>query len=272
MRSLMLLVLTLAVCLATSKAGAASVDAKVRAAKKACLTGDPAKGVEILTDLFIDTNDPTYIFNQGRCFEQNNQFADAIGRFREYLRKAKTVSAEYRMEAEKHIADCQALLGKKDGESTHQASPEAVKPEIPPAATPKSSSPNQAQAAPVQDAPVRPVPLVVAESTRPGGAAGSSLRVAGLVTASVGAAALVAGLILNLKYNSTIGDLRSNWSAGASTSNQNYKTMSAVGYGVGAGCVAAGAIFYILGWSAGNTALGPAVVAGGPGALLTGGF
>lgn len=263
----MLLVLTLAVCLATSKAGAASVDAKVRAAKKACLTGDPAKGVEILTDLFIDTNDPTYIFNQGRCFEQNSQFADAIGRFREYLRKAKSASAEYRMEAEKHIADCQALLGKKDGESPHQASPEAVKPERPPAATPKVLSPNQVQAAPVQ-----PVPLVVAESARPGGAAGSGLRVAGVITASVGAAALVAGLILNLKYNSTIGDLRSNWSAGASSSNQNYKTMSAVGYGVGAGCIAVGAIFYILGWSAGNTALGPAVVAGGPGALLTGGF
>jgi hypothetical protein len=39
-----------------------------RAARKACLSGDYAKGVEILSDLFIDTKDPVYLFNQGRCF------------------------------------------------------------------------------------------------------------------------------------------------------------------------------------------------------------
>jgi tetratricopeptide (TPR) repeat protein len=89
-------------------------ESKERAAKKACLTGDPVKGVELLTDLFIDTNDPTYIFNQGRCYEQSNRYEEAIGRFREYLRKAKSAPAAERAEAEKHIADCQALSEKKE--------------------------------------------------------------------------------------------------------------------------------------------------------------
>jgi opacity protein-like surface antigen len=83
-----------------------------RMAKKACLTGDITKGVEILTDLFIDTNDPTYIYNQGRCFEQNRRYEDAIARFREYLIKAKNANAEERADTEKHIADCQSYLSK----------------------------------------------------------------------------------------------------------------------------------------------------------------
>jgi hypothetical protein len=265
MRSLVLSVLTLALCLASSKASAAGIEARERAAKKACLTGDPAKGVEILADLFIDTNDPGYIFNQGRCFEQNNRYDDAIGRFREYLRKAKTASAEGRTEAEKHIADCQALLGKKDGEPPRPASPVLAKPEDVPAALPPTPSPGQAAA-------IQPTTLVVTERAQPSDGTGSGLRVAGVVTASVGMAALIAGLVLNLKYNGSTNDLRSNWSAAADSSSRDYKTMSAVGYGAGAGCVAAGAVLYLIGWNAGKTAFAPTVVAGLPGALLTGEF
>ena len=54
---------------------------KERAARKACLGGDYAKGVSILSDLFLDTKDATFIYNQGRCLEQNGRFSDAILRF-----------------------------------------------------------------------------------------------------------------------------------------------------------------------------------------------
>jgi hypothetical protein len=91
---------------------AAGRDSKERAAKKACLKGDPEKGVGILTDLFVDTGELTYIFNQGRCFEQNRRYEDAIGRFREYLIKGDKLNAEDKAEAEKHIAACQSYLGK----------------------------------------------------------------------------------------------------------------------------------------------------------------
>ena len=46
----------------------------------ACLSGDYTKGVAILSELFVDTKDPTYLFNQGRCFEQNRRYDDAIAR------------------------------------------------------------------------------------------------------------------------------------------------------------------------------------------------
>jgi hypothetical protein len=69
------------VVLASPAAGAEDQKVKERAARKACLSGNFAQGVEILSDLFIDTRDPTYIFNQGRCFEQNNRYDEALGRF-----------------------------------------------------------------------------------------------------------------------------------------------------------------------------------------------
>lgn len=122
----------------------AGKEAQERAAKKACLVGDTAKGVEILADLFIDTNDPTYIFNQGRCFEQNRLYEEAIARFREYLVKAKNAPSEAKADAEKHIAACQ----------TYVAEAEAQKAASTPAPIPEPTFPTQpAQPGMVQTAP-----------------------------------------------------------------------------------------------------------------------
>ncbi len=63
-----------------------------KAAKKACLLGDVEKGAEILADLYVETNDPTFIYNQGRCFEQNGKNEQAVLRFKEYERKAQGLS------------------------------------------------------------------------------------------------------------------------------------------------------------------------------------
>src|SRR5512140_1773690 len=67
----------------------AESDDKVKAAKKACIAGDYAKGVEILSDLYVETGDLNFVFNQGRCFEQSGRYQDAINRFHEYARKLK---------------------------------------------------------------------------------------------------------------------------------------------------------------------------------------
>src|SRR5664279_1677313 len=85
---------------AAGKRGAESKQSQERAARKACLTGDYAKGVAILSDLFIELRDPTFLFNQGRCFEQNRRYEDAIARFEEYLTvPGGNLSAEDRAEA-----------------------------------------------------------------------------------------------------------------------------------------------------------------------------
>ena len=48
----------------------------------------------MLAELWVATGDATWIYNQGRCYEQNGMNELAASRFREYLRKAKDLPAE----------------------------------------------------------------------------------------------------------------------------------------------------------------------------------
>jgi len=107
---------------AQSSTGGGDVkDAKERAARKACLSGNVDKGSEILSDLYLDYKDPTHIYNLGRCYEQNHRYEDAVSRFREYLLKAPSLTDTERAETEAHIDTCLAYLGKS--ESPHASQP-----------------------------------------------------------------------------------------------------------------------------------------------------
>ena len=83
-----------------------------RAAKKACLSGDYAQGVAVLAELFVDSSDPMYIFNQGRCFEQNGRYEEAVTRFREYQRKLADAGGARDPESDRHIAECLSIIEK----------------------------------------------------------------------------------------------------------------------------------------------------------------
>jgi len=48
-----------------------------RVAKAACLSGDYIKGVSILAELYVQTNDPNLLFNQGRCYQQSIHCVEA---------------------------------------------------------------------------------------------------------------------------------------------------------------------------------------------------
>jgi hypothetical protein len=254
-----------------------------KAAKKACLTGDANRGVSILADLFIDTDDPTYIFNQGRCFEQNNRYDDAINKFREYLRKAAkagTVSAQEKADAEKHIADCQALLGTKtDGAATTATTPEPTKPVLP---TPE---PKPREPEPVVPPPEKPTATdgaaaggsdtttVVATTSGPSSTSeGRGLRIGGIATASAGVLVLAGGFVANLKHNSMIDDLQGGYEPGKHDTAKTYRSLAIAGYAVGGACLAGGALLYYLGWRAGKVSVAPAVLAGGAAAVMTGAF
>ena len=246
---------------------AGNPESKERAARMACLSGDYAKGVALLSELFVDTKDPTYIYNQGRCFEQNRRYEDAVARFQEYLRAGKRLGREEKADAQRHIADCEGLLAK-------QAGPQPVVVPVPaPAPTPAP--------APVAPAPVvvAPTPVVQQTSIQPVSESGSGLRTAGVVIAAVGGAALVAGVILNLKVNSMAESMQKTdgYTDGKESDRKTYETLGWVGYGVGATCVATGAVLYVLGLrstTAGSTsvALVPAFAPGQAGAVLKGAF
>jgi len=164
-----LLIVLMPLFLASQTARAGSRESRERAARVACLSGDYAKGVAILSELFVDLKNPTYIYNQARCLEQNMKHAEAIGRFQEYLRVGKKLSQDDRADAERHIADCEQLLAKR---RSMEAVAKPVLP-LPP---------------PPHEPVVTVAPTVVQQNAQSAGESGSGLRTAGIVTASVGVA------------------------------------------------------------------------------------
>jgi hypothetical protein len=230
---------------------------KERAAKKACLTGDPVAGVVILTDLYLDSGDPTYLFNQGRCFEQNRRYEDAIGRFREYLEKAKNLSAEEKADTQRHIATCQSYLREQSVEKEGRKVP-SVAVEKPPVAETGSTE------------------VVVGSGAPSTGRPGTGLRIAGGIVAGLGVAGLVTGLVLNLKVNGMSSDLEADWNPGTNSTREDYKTAGWIAYGAGAACVAGGMVLYYLGWrragSAASVAVIPTVGPEMAGTLVVGSF
>jgi hypothetical protein len=209
---------------------------KAKAAKKACAAGDFRKGVELLADLYVDTNQPTHIYNQARCYEQNHQWESAIDRFREYLRKAERLTTRDRADAEKHIADCEAFFEK---EQPKVALAPLAPP--PPAALPPPPPPPLA-------APPPPVKTTTAVEPVPqAGSPGAGLRATGIVLAVVGVATLATGGILNYKANSLADDFNRTGNPASRSSQSSYKTGSFVCYGAGAGSLLVGSILYLVG-------------------------
>jgi hypothetical protein len=147
----------LAVILAAAPtARGANVESRQRAAKKACLLGEVDRGAEILADLYVETNDETYIYNQGRCFEQNGKNEPAVLRFKEYLRKAKNLRPADRDAVLKKIAELQGSTGWHDSE----------------APKPASESNSQSSAAPVAATPpARTRPPLASAASPPASAA-----------------------------------------------------------------------------------------------------
>jgi hypothetical protein len=258
MRSLLIVLMPLLLASQTARAG--SRESRERAARLACLSGDYAKGVAILSELFIDTKDANHIYNQARCLEQNMRHAEAIGRFQEFLRVGKNLSKDDQADAQKHIADCKGLIAS-------QQQPAAVAPVV---------APPPAVATVVAAAPP---PMLQQTSPQPASESGAGLRTAGIITAAFGGAAVVTGIILNLKVNSMASDMQktNGYTDTKDSDRKTYETLGWAGYGVGAACVAAGAVFYYLGARSGaagtaSVALVPAFAPGQAGAIVKGVF
>ena len=261
------LVLVLAI---VAHAGLASAEkAKPRnvqekAAKKACSIGDFQKGVDILGDLFVDTNDPTYVYNQGRCYQQNSHWEQAISRFREYLRKVKDLSEKDRAEVDQQIAECETSLAK----AAQVAPPPATTPPVvyvetpPPAPTPEPKT---------TDVSAKPAP------PPSDGSQGKGLRIAGIVCASVGVVAVGAGVGMALKTQSITSDEQKTGGGAPSQENERKSlvTWGWVGYGVGAAAIVTGVVLYLAGRSSessNNVALLPVLAPDGASLMLNGRF
>jgi hypothetical protein len=240
-----------------------------RAARKACLSGDYTKGVGILSDLYIDTRDATYIFNQARCFEQNNHCDEAVGRFREYLRKATGLSAEERTDTEKHIADCEALLSRKavpspGGESAGADASRSEAPNPSALASPPPSAPASPPPAAVPPALPTLAPTAVTTTAPAPDNPGHGLRLAGITCGAVGVASVATAIYFYTQAKSYSDKVSGQVIPNPSDEDagKRAETMQWVFYGVGGAALAAGTVMYVLGWRAANA--GPGTVAIAP--------
>jgi tetratricopeptide (TPR) repeat protein len=91
-------------------AAPATTDAREQEARAACAAGRVDEGVKILADLLAQTEDMTYVFNQGRCFQQNGRPKEALTRFREFLRRAGSADADAKKEAEGFAAELESEI------------------------------------------------------------------------------------------------------------------------------------------------------------------
>jgi tetratricopeptide (TPR) repeat protein len=243
--------------------------AREMAARAACLDGNYTEGVAILSKLFVETKDVTYIYNQGRCFEQNRRYEDAIARLQEYLRAGrKSLDANDRAEAEQHISDCKEMLAQERG-----MAPPAVVTQ-PPVVAPIPLV-SQPQVAPTPE----PAPVVTKPAGKPASTSGGAgLRTAGIVVASFGIASAGAGLAFNLKANSMVDNMYKTPDGYTKESDRKtWATLAWVGYGVGAACVVTGAILFAVGLKAKSSpaddvAFVPVIWPDHVGAVLAGAF
>lgn len=87
--------------------------------------GEYKQALDIFARLYAETLHPTYLRNIGRCHQRLGDADNAIATFRDYLRKAKDLTAEQRAEVDGFIAEMEQLKRSR--------SPTAVDLTVPPA-------------------------------------------------------------------------------------------------------------------------------------------
>ena len=110
-------------------AAAAERDPRETEARKRCLAGDVKTGVSLLAELYVEERNPTYIYNQARCYQQNGRTDEAIDHFREYLRIAHQVTDEDRQKVEGYIRE---LESSRSARATQPVAPPVIVPPAPP--------------------------------------------------------------------------------------------------------------------------------------------
>jgi hypothetical protein len=153
-------------------------------ARTACAAGRVDEGIEILAELFAETEHANYVFNQGRCYQQNGRNEQALSRFREFLRLAPMVDTEIRTRTERYIKELEGGV------------------------RPAAGPPRGESVPPPRPAPRQPMPTTTSTtgtitSAPPAQRSGSSgLGVAAATLGIVGAVALVGGVVSGLQVQS----------------------------------------------------------------------
>jgi hypothetical protein len=79
----------------------------VQQARIECAAGNYQAGVRLLAERWVATKETVLVYNQARCYEQNNQNELAASRFREYLRVEKSLPPDEVNAIKKRIEELQ---------------------------------------------------------------------------------------------------------------------------------------------------------------------
>ncbi|HEY0712136.1 MAG TPA: hypothetical protein VGF45_05655, partial [Polyangia bacterium] len=124
-----------------------SHDPRASEARRACAAGQVERGVELLASIIATTGDPNAVYNQARCYQQNDRHEEAISRFREYLRLAPGEDPAEVRKVEGFIRELEAQVAAKAKRAEEDA-PVAAAPEPTPApiVAPEPVAPSPADA------------------------------------------------------------------------------------------------------------------------------
>jgi len=189
----------------------------------ACASGNVDRGIAILGELYAETRNPSYVFNQGRCYQKNGQLEPARHRFAEYLRIGTNEPPEDIQRAQGFIKEIDDTLARQ----------------------------RASQPAPVIVAPAGPSPEGHA----------NTLRTTSIVLAAVGAVAVGVGVYMSLQVKATNDRINQEfadkqwvtdgvWLQQQLSDGARYETLQWVGYGVGIAAFAGAVTTFLLSGSA----------------------
>jgi len=186
-----LVVLTLA---NPSGARAQQRDQREIQAQKLFVLGRYQAAVEIYANLYAETNHPTYLRNIGRCYQKLGEADKALDNFREYLRRAKNLTADQRDLIDGYVREMEELKAKREAAASRpppRSEPEPQPPVVKPVPrAPAASAPREA------DAPVVRAPAPARDE---GAETRGGRRIAGYVVAGASLVSLGVGAFFGVQ-------------------------------------------------------------------------
>ncbi len=247
-------------------AQAAPVTARELRARQDFAAGRYEEAVEIFAELYAKTADPIFLRNIARCYQKQNRADEAIASFREYLNKARKLSAGEKEEVESYIRDLEASrTPPKPAEAVpppHAAEPAPAATEAPPA---RATAPAPHPAATESAAPTtteRRAPSEVASrapsaglppgtqlraGAQPAAHGGGSVSVPGVVLTIAGAAVMGGGVAFGLAARSAATAVAKQYDPDRESAGKRDATLQWIGYGVGAAALVTGVILLVRG-------------------------
>jgi len=151
-RWLTALVVTVALALGATRVSAAT-DARELKAREDFAAGRFQDALDIFARLYAESLHPNYLRNIARCYQKLGQPDRAIDSFRDYLQKAKGVTADEKKEIDGYIKEMEDLKREKEA-----AAPPAAAPAPLPAAPEPKPAASSSAAVVVNTSPTEPAP------------------------------------------------------------------------------------------------------------------